>query len=142
MDRGSAGMPGSESLGGEDVHLTPDTAVGSEDGRLAVAVRRVGSGVVVAPSGELDHDTAELLREPLERCLDDGVARIVVDCSELLFCDSTGLNVLLAARMRAEEAGGAVHLAAMRPAVARVFEITGAEIVFRVHASLDEALAE
>jgi anti-anti-sigma factor len=142
MDRGSAGTPGSESLGGEGVRLTPDVAVDGEGGRLTVAVRNAGSGVVVAPSGELDHDTVELLREPLERSLDDGITRIVVDCSDLLFCDSTGLNVLLAARLRAEEAGGAVHLAAMRPAVARVFEITGAEIVFKVHGSLDEALAE
>jgi anti-anti-sigma factor len=120
------------------VGLTPEDT----GERLAVAVRSVGASVVVAPSGELDHDTADLLRGPLERSLDDGVDRIVVDCSDLLFCDSTGLNVLLAARLRAQEAGGAVHLAAMRPAVARVFEITGAETVFQVHASLDEALAD
>ncbi len=65
----------------------------------------------------------------------------MVDCSRLDFCDSTGLNVLLGARLKAEEAGGgAVHLAAMQPVVARVFEITGAEAVFTVHATLAEAL--
>ncbi|MCD0481809.1 STAS domain-containing protein [Streptacidiphilus sp. ASG 303] len=140
MDRGSAGTPGSDSAGGDAVGLTPGEAAGAD--RLAVAVRSVAGSVVVAPSGELDHDTADLLRGPLERALDEGEDRIVVDCSDLLFCDSTGLNVLLAARLRAQEAGGAVHLAAMRPAVARVFEITGAETVFRVHGSLDEALAD
>jgi anti-anti-sigma factor len=67
---------------------------------------------------------------------------LVVDCSELEFCDSTGLNVLLGARLKAEAEGGAVHLAGMRPPVARVFEITGAEAVFRVHDTLDAALAE
>nr|WP_229758654.1 STAS domain-containing protein [Peterkaempfera bronchialis] len=122
--------------------LTSGDAAGAAGERLSVAVRSVGGSVVVAPAGELDHDTAALLREPLESALDRGVDRLVVDCSELLFCDSTGLNVLLAARLRAQQTGGAVHLAAMRPAVARVFEITGAETVFQVHGSLDEALAD
>ncbi|MEV4434081.1 STAS domain-containing protein [Streptomyces sp. NPDC049555] len=111
-------------------------------GRLHVEVRRQGASTVVSPSGELDHHTAELLREPLEECAGQSGARIVVDCSRLDFCDSTGLNVLLAARMIAESAGGSVHLAAMTPVVARVFEITGAGAVFTVHDTLDSALAE
>jgi anti-anti-sigma factor len=96
----------------------------------------------VTAAGELDHHTADLLREPLEDCLDKGFSRLVVDCSRLEFCDSTGLNVLLGARLKAEAAGGGVHLAGMLPAVARVFEITGAEAVFTVHDSLDAALAD
>ncbi|MEU8889529.1 STAS domain-containing protein [Streptomyces sp. NPDC048442] len=116
--------------------------VGSANrGRLQVGVRTEGRSEIVTPVGELDHHTAELLREPLERALDEGRTRLVVDCSLLEFCDSTGLNVLLGARLKAEAAGGAVHLAGMQPVVARVFEITGAEAVFTVHDSLDAALA-
>ncbi|WP_431036089.1 STAS domain-containing protein [Streptomyces sp. P6-2-1] len=115
--------------------------VGSANrGRLRVEVREEGPWVVVALAGELDHHTAELLREPLGSKLDAGHHRIVIDCSELEFCDSTGLNVLLGARLRAFEAGGGIHLAAMRPVVSRVFEITGADAVFEVHPTLAEAL--
>lgn len=96
----------------------------------------------MTPAGELDHHTAELLREPLADCLEKGYVRLVVDCSRLEFCDSTGLNVLLGARLKAEAAGGGVHLAGMLPVVARVFEITGAEAVFAVHETLDAALAD
>ncbi|MBB5939123.1 STAS domain-containing protein [Streptomyces zagrosensis] len=111
-------------------------------GRLRVEVRHQGASAVVTPTGELDHHTAELLREPLEQCVIDGRPRLVVDCSQLEFCDSTGLNVLLGARLKAEAAGGAVHLAGMLPVVARVFEITGADAVFAVHETLDAALIE
>ncbi|MBQ0987182.1 STAS domain-containing protein [Streptomyces sp. F63] len=111
-------------------------------GRLHVEVRHHGPTAVVTPAGELDHHTAEVLREPLDACIDQGRVRLVVDCSQLEFCDSTGLNVLLGARLRAEEAGGSVHLAGMLPVVARVFEITGAEAVFAVHDSVEEALAD
>ncbi len=118
------------------------TVGSAQSGRLLVEVRHEGSSAVVTPAGELDHHTAELLREPLEECLAKGLSRLVVDCTRLEFCDSTGLNVLLGARLKAEEAGGGVHLAAMRPVVARVFEITGADAVFTVHESLADALAD
>ncbi|MDX2563715.1 STAS domain-containing protein [Streptomyces sp. TX20-6-3] len=108
--------------------------------RLRVEVRTMGGSELLAPVGELDHHTAELLRSPLDQALDAGRARLVVDCSGLEFCDSTGLNVLLGARLRAEAAGGGVHLVGMRPAVARVFHITGAEAVFTVHETLATAL--
>ncbi|OAH10776.1 STAS domain-containing protein [Streptomyces jeddahensis] len=111
-------------------------------GRLLVEVREQGPSAVVTPAGELDHHTADLLREPLEGCLADGYTRLVVDCSRLEFCDSTGLNVLLGARLKADAQGGGVHLVGMRPVVARVFEITGAEAVFTVHETLEAALAD
>ncbi|MDK1475769.1 STAS domain-containing protein [Streptomyces sp. 549] len=122
MDRG---MPGSTS----------------HRGRLTVDVRREGASAVLTPDGELDHHTAEVLREPLEQALASGCGRLVVDCSRLEFCDSTGLNVLLGARLKAEAAGGGVHLANMQPVVARVLEITGAGAVFTLHETLADALA-
>ncbi|MFF4664066.1 STAS domain-containing protein [Streptomyces sp. NPDC001282] len=117
--------------------------VGSANrGRLQVETRTEEDSEIVTPVGELDHHTADLLREPLESAVEQGRARLVIDCSRLEFCDSTGLNVLLGARLKAEAAGGGVHLAGMRPVVARVFEITGAEVVFTVHDSLDAALGK
>ncbi|MDT0573717.1 STAS domain-containing protein [Streptomyces sp. DSM 3412] len=118
------------------------TVGSAQSGRLRVEVREEGPSAVVTPAGELDHHTADLLREPLESCLDKGFTRLVVDCSRLEFCDSTGLNVLLGVRLRAESAGGGVHLAGMLPAVARVFEITGADAVFTVHDTLEAALGD
>lgn len=118
------------------------TVGSAQSGRLLVEVREQGTSAVVTPAGELDHHTAELLREPLEECLAKGRARLVIDCSRLEFCDSTGLNVLLGARLKAEAVGGGVHLVGMRPVVARVFEITGAEAVFTMHDTLEAALAD
>ncbi|KRD17286.1 MULTISPECIES: STAS domain-containing protein [unclassified Streptomyces] len=118
------------------------TVGSAQSGRLLVEVRQEGSSAVVTPAGELDHHTADLLREPLDDCLSRGLSRLVVDCARLEFCDSTGLNVLLGARLKAEAAGGGVHLAGMQPVVARVFEITGADAVFTVHDTVEAALAD
>jgi anti-anti-sigma factor len=116
------------------------TAGSVNQGRLHVGVRAEGPSQVFRPAGELDHHTAELLQVPLDEALDAGRSRLVVDCSQLDFCDSTGLNVLLSARLRAEASGGGVHLAGMQPVMARLLEITGAEAVFTVHDSIEAAL--
>ncbi|MEU0294392.1 STAS domain-containing protein, partial [Streptomyces microflavus] len=61
--------------------------VGSANrGRLQVEVRTEGRSEVVTPVGELDHHTADLLREPLESAVEQGRSRLVVDCSRLDFC--------------------------------------------------------
>ncbi|UYQ60326.1 STAS domain-containing protein [Streptomyces peucetius] len=117
-----------------------EPAAGGE--RFGVATRHRGGTVVISLSGELDHDTAEPLRHALAQEVRAGARRIVVDCGGLHFCDSTGLNVLLHGRLDAQEGGGRVDLAALRPPVARMFEITGAQAVFRLYAGVDEALAD
>ncbi|MFC1420316.1 STAS domain-containing protein [Streptacidiphilus cavernicola] len=114
-------------------------ATGSD--RFAVEMRTQDGIAVLTLRGELDQDTAPPLRTLLDLALDAGVSRIVVDCAGLDFCDSTGLNVLLAARLRAESGTGAIELAGLRSAVARIFAITGASAVFTVHPSVDAALA-
>ncbi|MFF8278775.1 STAS domain-containing protein [Streptomyces lateritius] len=96
--------------------------------------------VVLSLTGELDHDTADALRSALRQW--SGAERILVDCHDLGFCDSTGLNVLLQARLHALEEGGRLELAGLRPPVARMFEITGARTVFRVYENVAEALTE
>ncbi|MFF5785698.1 STAS domain-containing protein [Streptomyces sp. NPDC012693] len=110
-------------------------------GRFEVDVRPVpgGEAVVLVLAGELDRDGVEPLREALEQ--GDGSGRFIVDCSGLGFCDSSGLNVLLRARMRIVEAGGRLDLAGLRPPVDRMFDITGARDVFQVYESADEALS-
>ncbi|MEX0168294.1 STAS domain-containing protein [Streptomyces sp. LMG1-1-1.1] len=111
-------------------------------GRLAVERRRdAGPGtVLLLLSGELDHDTAAPLRNALEE--NSARGRLVVDCSGLGFCDSTGLNLLLRARLRHLAEGGRVDLAGLRPPVDRMFEITGARQIFRVYEDAEIALRD
>ncbi|MFF1477569.1 STAS domain-containing protein [Streptomyces sp. NPDC058301] len=128
--------------------MAPQTTDGSHDGgtagdrRFAVTARQVSGAAVLSLTGELDHDTVEPLRVALTEQIAAAPERIVVDCAGLRFCDSTGLNALLRARAAASQTAGAgIELAALQAPVARMFEITGADAVFRIHADLDEALA-
>ena len=114
----------------------PGEAVG---GRLTVAEALAEQESVLRLAGELDHDTAPALRDALHRCEETGSRRILVDLSELGFCDSTGLNLLLEARLRAQERGVLVALVGMPAPVARLFKTTGAGTLFPQYASLADA---
>ncbi|HEY9372037.1 STAS domain-containing protein [Streptomyces sp.] len=115
--------------------------VGDTDARFAVEIetREGPHDVVLTLHGELDQDTVDALRDALSARPD--ARRIVVDCSGLRFCDSSGLNVLLRTRMRMRERGGRLDLAGLRPPVDRMFEITGARSVFRVYEDVAAALS-
>ncbi|MER7580673.1 STAS domain-containing protein [Kitasatospora sp. NPDC097691] len=111
-----------------------------ESGDLRVEVLDRGPVRIVTLAGELDHDTADGLRAALARPSVPGVERIVVDLADLRFCDSTGLNILLRARLDAEAAGHLLELAGPNAVVARIFAITGADTVLRIHPDVATAI--
>ena len=96
---------------------------------------------VLAVSGDLDIHAASALRDGLAPLLDGGHRRLVVDLQEVQFLDSTGLGVLVGAMKRARHGGPAVELVCTRAPTLRVLHYTGLDRVFRIHASLDDALA-
>ena len=101
---------------------------------LRVSSRSQGDYVVLALVGEIDLYTAPRLQSELTSALSDGKpTQIVVDMSGVEFCDSTGMNVLLAAHRAATERGGQLALAAPRPSVRKILEVTGLQSVFTIH---------
>ncbi|MFE7531404.1 STAS domain-containing protein [Kitasatospora sp. NPDC057542] len=119
-----------------------EPAGGDESGDLRIAVGDRGPVRIVTVVGELDRDTADELRAaPAHPPSAGDIERIVVDLAGLRFCDSTGLNVLLRARLDAQAAGLGLEPAGPGPSVARLFAITGADGVLRVHADLRTAPA-
>jgi anti-anti-sigma factor len=91
---------------------------------VTVAVAAEGA-TVVSVAGQLDLDTADVLRTALERALAAPVARIVVDLSAVTFCDSIGLSVFATTHNACTTRGGYLRLAAPNPFVRRILTIVG-----------------
>jgi anti-sigma B factor antagonist len=85
------------------------------DGGLDVAWVRV--------TGELDIATAPILEQTLRRA-EQRARRIVLDLRELAFMDSSGVHVILAASIRAEQAGSRLVLVRGHAQVDRVLHLT------------------
>jgi anti-sigma B factor antagonist len=99
---------------------------------LKVTTRSQGDHTVISVTGEIDLYTAPKLQSELMSALSGSPARLIVDMSGVDFCDSTGMNVLLAAQRMAREHGGNVELSGPRPAVRKILQVTGLESVFTV----------
>ncbi|GAA1367002.1 STAS domain-containing protein [Streptomyces beijiangensis] len=80
---------------------------------------------LVTLAGEIDLDSAPLVRESLARCLRDGIRVIDVDVTAVTFCDCSGLNTFLHALLNATAVGGSLHLHFPSPALERLFALTG-----------------
>ena len=106
--------------------------------------RTYADTLVVAPAGRLDHDNCEAFRAGLQPLLDRALAsrqRIVVDLSGLEYVSSAGLRCFMLAARQAGAQGGKIVLAALRPVVAEIFQISRFDMVFELHPSVREALA-
>ncbi|GAA4198690.1 anti-sigma factor antagonist BldG [Microbispora amethystogenes] len=100
---------------------------------LKVATQSHAGQAVMAVFGEIDLYTAPRLQTEFTRLLDTGPDRVVIDMSGVEFCDSTGMNVLLSALKRLRERGGTLEVAAPRPAVRKILQVTGLDSVFTVY---------
>jgi anti-anti-sigma factor len=108
---------------------------------LRVVVSECRPGVVVlAPVGEVDVSTADVLRHAARDAVAARPRCLVIDLGGLTFCGSTGLVVLMDACRDAEAAGVRFGTAAGPPIVRRVLEITQLGPALHHRETLDAAL--
>ncbi|MCW2996179.1 MAG: hypothetical protein JWQ18_3674 [Conexibacter sp.] len=100
---------------------------------FSVAVVQDDARAVVTVRGELDLATAPELEAALLPGLREG-GSAVLDLRGLEFMDSTGVRVIVAAHLAAQEHGGALTVVRTIPdgAVARVLEISGLDEVLDI----------
>ncbi|WP_161500816.1 STAS domain-containing protein [Embleya scabrispora] len=108
----------------------PSLDIHRSRGRLAEA----------AVSGELDADTAPFLSRQVHGVLTRH-RDLILDLEGVDACDSSGFDALIELRRRAAEAGGRLFLAAPPPPMLRLLAATRSDIVFAVHADVDDARA-
>ncbi|WP_433145458.1 STAS domain-containing protein [Actinomadura nitritigenes] len=94
---------------------------------------------LVRVQGDIDVVSRARFEEALFEVVDAGEP-MVVDMRQVTFCDSTGLNAIVAANRRAGEHGGTVALVALPPRVQRVFRITGIDKFVPIYDTLREAI--
>jgi anti-sigma B factor antagonist len=91
---------------------------------LELESRPSADGASVVVRGEIDMASAPKLRDVLNRLVDDGSNRIVLDCRGLEFLDSSGIGVLIAVRKRLGD-DGALTLQSPPAHVRKVLDLTG-----------------
>jgi anti-sigma B factor antagonist len=104
-----------------------------------VRVRDAAPLLVVALEGELDMLSAPQVAEALSRAGGEHRA-VVIDLSQLTFVDSSGLNVLLVAYRRSQQAPWRVSLVPGPERVQRTLEISAMDRLFPLVDRPEQAL--
>ncbi len=107
-----------------------------------------GEWAVLRVSGELDLMTSPVLRQHVHDVVAEGSHDLVVDLSDVFFCDSSGVGVLVAARRLLRSCQGRLRLilpdrgADDGSHVNRVLGALGVRRLFNVHPDLDSATTD
>jgi anti-anti-sigma factor len=118
-----------------NLHITEEVPIASLDGGVDV--------IVLIAGGELDYDSAPLLRTAILSHIGAGKRRLVVDLSAVSFIDSMGIGVLVGAVSRLRSSGGGalvVVCETQNKQVLRIFDVAGIANVIGMYSSREDAL--
>ncbi|MEU0599946.1 STAS domain-containing protein [Streptomyces sp. NPDC006393] len=105
----------------------------------SVTKTHVGHCLVAVFSGDMDYLTEPMFRTEFLHLIDSGERCIVLDLAGVAFCDSAGLNALLAARRRAPETGVRLALASVQGQLRQLLKVTGVDRLLGVYDAAEDA---
>lgn len=89
--------------------------------------------LLVRLKGELDHHTAENLREKVSEIIEKNkIHHIVLNLQGLTFMDSSGLGVILGRYKQIQSQGGEMVVCSISPPVKRLFDMSGLFKIIRL----------
>jgi stage II sporulation protein AA (anti-sigma F factor antagonist) len=108
---------------------------------LAIELEVKHNVLCIRLAGELDHHTAEELRQKVTAKLEENpINHIVLNLGKLSFMDSSGLGVILGRYKQIKNGGGEMVVCSISPAVERLFEMSGLFKIIRQENDEDYAL--
>jgi anti-sigma B factor antagonist len=103
-------------------------------------IRQAGPHFVIAMPAEIDITNADQVRQALLSAVERQVTVLIVDMSRTTFCDSAGVQAVIAAYRRAAMTGTQLRLVAT--AVRRIFTVIGADQLIPTYPTVESALAD
>lgn len=110
-------------------------------GAMKVSERREAQAVVLSPVGQLDSDSAPLLLTRIADAIENGNARVVLDCAGMIYVNSAGLRALLIGAKECREAGGNLAVVALTPECRSVLVMSGFLSIIAYRDTVEAALA-
>lgn len=107
---------------------------------LSLRVRRVEGAAILHVAGSVDASSVQGLRSALFELVDEGHRRVVLDLSDVLFLDSSGLGAVVSTYARLRDAGNAFAVACPNDLVFRVFRLTGLDDALTICSTVEAAL--
>ena len=98
--------------------------------------------LIFAIKGRLDAATASTAEETIKDTMADDTKRLLFDLSALEYLSSGGLRVILGAAKEIRRREGKVALAALKPYVYEIFDVSGFTAMIPIKDSVEEGLKD
>ncbi len=95
--------------------------------------------MILTADGGLNSDTADDLVSAMEKLVDAGLTKLIVDCGQLTFISSYGLGVLMRLHRHIKTRGGDVKLCGVRGIISQVLQVTKLDGVFQLYPDVNRA---
>jgi anti-anti-sigma factor len=102
---------------------------------------RDGEVVVLGPVGRIDNDTSAAFQSKLLAAVAPANSAVLVDLGGVDYISSAGLRVLLMAAKQSKATHGRLAVAALRPVVKEIFEISRFSHIVPIFGTAAEAVA-
>jgi anti-sigma B factor antagonist len=104
---------------------------------MQLSTRVVDDLGVIHIDGEIDSVHAPKLRAAAEQLLGDGARRLVIECRDLEFIDSAGLQAMVQSYKAAQAKGGTVTLTEPSDFTVKLLQLTGLDEVLLTPTELE-----
>lgn len=108
---------------------------------MDISVETSGAVTVVRVVGSVDGISAPDLQAAFEQQVRDAQVRLIADLAGVEYTSSAGLRALLGAMKAARTHGGDLRLAAPRPDVRKVLEMSGFASILKIFDDVSAAAA-
>lgn len=97
--------------------------------------------LIVHMIGELDHHSAEEVRNKIDDRLDrDNFNKLILDFSSVSFMDSSGIGVVIGRYKKLNLKSGSICIVKVNDSVKRVFELSGMFKIIKIYDSVQQAI--
>lgn len=101
-----------------------------------------GTTLIISVQGELDHHTAEYVRQKIDGEMIKSTTRnIVFDFTELSFMDSSGIGVIMGRYKNIRKLNGKAAVVNTDDQIARILDMSGILKIIPAYKSIDDAVA-
>ncbi|SRR5581483_5977110 len=108
---------------------------------MALHVTKNGGVTVVRVEGQLIVSNRQELKDLINRALDAGDRKFLIDFARSAYIDSSGLGALVSLSRRARELGGELRLSGLNEDLRSLFELTKLDTLFAIADTPEQALA-
>jgi len=108
---------------------------------LEVKAKELNDVVIINLQGNLDTNTAPDAESEINKWLDKGTLKMVINLDQTKYVSSAGLRIFLATAKKITASGGVLKLCSANEVVQEILDISGFSTILDVKKTEEEALA-